>query len=199
MFAATWLSSPDDSAWDPECDISYPYDAVIDESDLTLVADDWLERGETVPETPENIAEGKEANQSSTYVGGVASRAVDGNTGGDFGNGSVTHTAEDLNAWWEVDLGSVYEIESIEIWNRTGATKFTQRLDDFYVFVSDVPFESTDLMTTMAQDGVQSHRITTAPDPSASLSVGGTGQYVRIQLTGTNYLNLAEVKVLGRQ
>ena len=37
---------------------------------------------------------------------------------------------------------------------------------------------------------------TTAPDGSATISTtGAQGRYVRIQLTGTNFLSLAEVQV----
>ena len=47
-----------------------------------------------------NLAQGKTATQSSTHASGaVASRAVDGNTDGNFGNGSVTHTNNDYHAW----------------------------------------------------------------------------------------------------
>jgi hypothetical protein len=38
-----------------------------------------------------NVARGKTATQSSTAFGGDASRALDGNTDGDFNAGSVTH------------------------------------------------------------------------------------------------------------
>jgi hypothetical protein len=55
-----------------------------------------------------NLALGMPASQSSTRpfspVG--ASGAVDGNTDGNFSDGSVTHTNADPNAWWQVDLGS---------------------------------------------------------------------------------------------
>jgi hypothetical protein len=39
-----------------------------------------------------NVAKGKSATQSTTSSGGVASRAVDGNTNGNYGAASVTHT-----------------------------------------------------------------------------------------------------------
>src|SRR3954452_15332870 len=52
-----------------------------------------------------NYALGKPATQSSTGWGGAASRAVDGNTDGNFFDNSVTHTLLEANAWWEVDLG----------------------------------------------------------------------------------------------
>ncbi len=39
-----------------------------------------------------NIARGKPTNQSTTVLGGVSSRAVDGDVSGYFSMGGVTHT-----------------------------------------------------------------------------------------------------------
>jgi hypothetical protein len=63
------------------------------------------------------------ATQSSTTDWGngpaVASRAIDGDTDGNFWDGSVTHSADE-QAWWQVDLGQTYDIYNITrqcIWN----------------------------------------------------------------------------------
>ena len=87
---------------------------------------------------PVNLALSKTATQSSTYtghIGGSADRAVDGNTDGNYFNGSVTHTNLEQGAWWQVDLGAVYSVRSIEIYNRTDAVP--ERLSNFYVRVSE--------------------------------------------------------------
>jgi len=63
-----------------------------------------------------NVALSKAASQSSTlagYANDIAGSAVDGNVGGDFFNGSVTHTNLDPNAWWQVDLGASSIISSV--------------------------------------------------------------------------------------
>ena len=59
-----------------------------------------------------NLALRKSATQSTTGSGGVASRAVDGNTSGIWNNGSITHTqgGASLNPWWRVDLGATYDV-----------------------------------------------------------------------------------------
>ena len=45
------------------------------------------------------------ATQSTTDFGGVASRANDGNTDGNYANQSVTHTLNnDSEAWWQLEL-----------------------------------------------------------------------------------------------
>ena len=69
---------------------------------------------------PGNVAFGKKASQVGAYGGQVASRAVDGVTTPD-GNKYCAHpdttgTGESI-AWWEVDLGHVYVIDSITIFN----------------------------------------------------------------------------------
>ena len=66
-----------------------------------------------------NIAFHKKAVQSSIEFDGVASRAVDGHTNGDFFKKSVTHTAiGDSNPTWEVDLQAPVAIKKIVVWNR---------------------------------------------------------------------------------
>jgi formylglycine-generating enzyme required for sulfatase activity len=66
-----------------------------------------------------NIALRKHATQSNTYGNARAQLAVDGNTDGLFDHGSVTHTQNGPGEWWEVDLGAVYPLDRIVLWNRT--------------------------------------------------------------------------------
>lgn len=147
-----------------------------------------------------NLALGKTATQSSTLNDPALptpSKAVDGNTNGDFYGNSVTHTNSETNAWWQVDLGSSYALGSIIIWNRTNDCCI-DRLSDYWVFVSDTPFLSNDTPTTLQnRGGTWSTHRTVAPNPSTTISTTGQGRYVRVQLTGTNYLSLAEVQVFG--
>jgi RHS repeat-associated protein len=142
-----------------------------------------------------NLALGKTATQSSTGYSSPASRAVDGNTDGNWANGSVTHTNLDHQPWWEVDLGSIGQIGSVKVWNRTDCC--SDRLSNFYVLVSDVPFTSTDLTTTLGQPGVSNYYTAGPVGTMVEVSVNRSGRYVRVQLAGDNYLHLAEVEVLG--
>ena len=141
-----------------------------------------------------NVALHKSTSQSTTDWGGVSERAVDGNTNGNFGNNSVTHTASGYSdPWWEVDLGAVEHIHTIRIWNRTECCD--DRLSNFYVFVSDSPFVSTDPSVT-AQSQVESFFFNGIVPGSADITVNAPGQFVRIQIPGYDKtLSLAEVEV----
>ncbi len=67
-----------------------------------------------------NVALRRPARQSSTGYLGDAARAVDGNTEGNLGRAqSVSHTGEEENPWWEVDLEREVAIDEVTLWNRT--------------------------------------------------------------------------------
>jgi hypothetical protein len=67
-----------------------------------------------------NVATLGTAHQSSTAHEGVASRAIDGITDGDyFSSRSVTHNETETDPWWEIDLQGGFLVEEIRIWNRT--------------------------------------------------------------------------------
>ena len=64
-----------------------------------------------------NVARGKPAKQSSSANRYMceASKAVDGMLISDKKNNSCSLTKSQLGAWWEVDLGGVYEIHAVVI------------------------------------------------------------------------------------
>ncbi|GIG62469.1 hypothetical protein Lfu02_68410 [Longispora fulva] len=143
-----------------------------------------------------NVAVGAVATQSSTGYGGVAARAVDGNTNGVYANNSVTHTNSEAQAWWAADLNKGYGIRDVTLWNRTDGG-FGSRLADFYLLASDTPIASTDLATARNQAGVTSYYVASLTGPSATVHVNRSARYLRVQLAGTNYLSLAEVQVVA--
>jgi hypothetical protein len=142
-----------------------------------------------------NLALGKPASQSSIAFDAPASRAVDGNTSGNWSNNSVTHTNFEHQPWWQVDLGSVQQIGAVILWNRTDCC--SERLSNFYVLVSDNPFSSADLTATINQAGVSNYYTADSVGTSKEIGVYRSGRYVRVQLAGDNYLSLAEVEVRG--
>lgn len=87
---------------------------------------------------PVNIASSGKATQSTTDYEGVASRAIDGITNGDYrGANSVTHTKHGQpSAWWELDLQTVRDISRISIWNRTDHD-YGSRIKDYKLVLLD--------------------------------------------------------------
>ncbi|MGH1540719.1 MAG: discoidin domain-containing protein [Arenicella sp.] len=143
-----------------------------------------------------NLAEGKPANQSSTYAAGSASRAVDDNTSGVWTEGSVTHTSNADQSWWQVDLGVHSSIDSISLHNRTDCC--ADRLSNFYVLVSDTPFGSRSLSELLADSTVYNSFHEGLNETSLDIVLGNvTGRYVRVQLQDAGVLSLAEVQVFG--
>jgi len=133
------------------------------------------------------------ARQSSTAFGGQASAAIDGNTDGHYPNGSVTHTANTRQPWWEVDLGEIKDIKQVVINRRSDCC--TDRLANFHVLVSDTPFNDNTLSDTLARPGVSDHYVPISA-PERRIDVARPGRYVRVQLAGSGTLELAEVQVL---
>lgn len=151
--------------------------------------------------TVSNLALNGSASQSSTIANAPASRAIDGNTDGVFNNNSVTHTGLGSQNYWQLDLGSVKQINNIKIWNRTDCC--AQRLTNFSVFVSDNAFTGTSVTDSQNQAGVFEHQHSGTASTTTEVSVSRTGRYIRIQLantnatSGENVLSLAEVEVNG--
>ncbi|MCF6312985.1 MAG: DUF1553 domain-containing protein [Verrucomicrobiales bacterium] len=84
-----------------------------------------------------NLALKGKATQSSTYLGGEAKRAIDGNTNGLWNNKSVSHTtSKNKSPWWEVDLGKSSPVDRITIWNRTD-DKLQSRIDGYQIKLYD--------------------------------------------------------------
>ena len=142
-----------------------------------------------------NIGSGKLAMQSSTVLGAVAARVVDGNTDGIWTNNSVSHTNNEEHPWWQVDLGTVHSIAEINIWNRTDCCG--ERLSNFYVFISSTPFTSTDPNTTLINPAVSSFPAPGKAGTPTTIPIGKPGRFVRIQLMEKEYLSLAEVQVMA--
>ncbi len=146
----------------------------------------------------DNLALAGLATQSSQF-GTVAQfgpeNAIDGTRVGTASSNSITHTLAEPEAWWELDLGADSDIEEIVLWNRTDCC--TTRLSNFDVFVSSDPFTSTSRMDTRNQPGVSTYTYTSLSGPSVTVPVGHLGRYIRVQLSGSESLSLAEVEVHG--
>jgi hypothetical protein len=134
-----------------------------------------------------NLALTKTATQSSTSGNLSASRAVDGNTNGAASGNSFCQTNSDAQAWWQVNLGGNYIVDSIWAYNRTDS----------------IVNHQTNYDITFGTDGTNwetcAYERSTMKTPSRYHFRGGIiARYVRFQLRGTASLSLAEVSVWGR-
>ncbi len=96
-----------------------------------------------------NVAPLGKATQKNTAYDGSAERASDGNKSGRYEDEGQTHTEEGTaNPWWEVDLGTLYPIDAITVWNRTDGDLY-RRLNRYSVKVlgqdRKVVFEANNL------------------------------------------------------
>jgi hypothetical protein len=115
-----------------------------------------------VQSSGENVARKGEASQSSTAYDGKASRAIDGNTDGEyFRSNSVTHTSIEANPWWEVKLTRTVPIDQIVVWNRTDGGVGV-RLANFRVSILDE-----------ARKVVWQQTVAEPPNPKRELSPSG--------------------------
>ncbi len=146
-----------------------------------------------------NVARVGTATQSSTRNGSategdIAQVAVDGNTNGTFGGGSVTHTASaaELNTFWRVDLNADRAIDDVILFNRTDCCG--TRLSNFVVSVLD-----------SGNNVVSSQAFAGTVGANQSFNFGGViGRTVQVQLNPQNLdagsagvLSIAEVQVFS--
>lgn len=146
---------------------------------------------------PNNLAVGSAAVESSSYGSSQAAAAVDGVINGQLERGSTTHTGLQPDPWWQVDLGRSVPIQSVQIWNRTDCC--SERLKDYWVFVSDKPFEKDQNLEDLKKrpDIAKSFQASIPCPNTTVIFPPAQGRYVRVQLQGTGYLSLAEVKVFA--
>ena len=146
------------------------------------------------------------AKQSSVYNQREASSAVNGEISG-RGVKQCSCTQLDHQAWIELDLGEIANIETIKVWNRTDfpadrsqrSDYYTSRLFPCWIMLSNDPFlplvsslkENLDMAISSTRFS-ENQRLSTWNCP-----IGTQGRYVRLQLEGENFLNVAEIEVFG--
>jgi len=137
----------------------------------------------------QNIALNKPTNQSSTWYGAVASKAVDGITTGNYAN--VSHTQSETIMWWKVDLGATYAINQIKVYNRTDAR--SERIIGVQVYAGN-----TNSTNPADYAAVGSPLVNQPVNNLTGLSA--TGRYVMLYLVRPStdeVLAFAEVEVFG--
>ncbi|CAM9777928.1 unnamed protein product, partial [Discosporangium mesarthrocarpum] len=159
-------------------------------------------------EIPKNLALGQPARQSSVYDNQGASIVVDGDRSGD-GPKKCNCTQQDPQGWWEVDLGDLAHITEVKVWNRCDEPSdpslerdlFSKRLFPSWILASQKPFPDdvggAALVQAINSAVARAHlreekrcSVWKCPDHLFA-------RYVRVQMEGFNFLNLAQVEVFG--
>lgn len=137
------------------------------------------------------------ASQISTYPGGEAWDANDGNTNQTWGGGSVAHTAGDTNAmiWWEVDLKSTMEIGRIVYFPRSDCCG--DRQNEVEVVILNAARSEVSRINISGAGFLWPDAWTQDYGPTVN------GRYVRIERIPLNpptdaLLNIAEVQVFTK-
>ena len=116
-----------------------------------------------------------------------ASGANDGRLNGCCG----FHTNQELNPWWQVDLGARHCIESVAIYNRLDQI---MRCVDFDVLVSDDG--ASWRLAHAKRDGIPFGGADGKPFKHDFVPPA-VGRFLRVQLAGTQFLHLDQVEVFG--
>ncbi|MFS4416282.1 discoidin domain-containing protein, partial [Maribacter sp. 2307ULW6-5] len=193
--AARLIEFPEKTVTWVELDITNGAGANVGLSEFEVYGE-YTDDGGSPPPPSENNDVNLALNQptaqssSSRIFIGPSSRAVDGNTDGNFNapNGSVTHTNRDFRPWWLVDLGATYNVSDINVYNRTDCC--SGRLLGAILYVGNVisnnPADYTEVGTLSESPSVQNFN-----------NVSVRGRYVMIRHVRPSILSLAEVEVFG--
>ncbi|XP_039886605.1 uncharacterized protein LOC120732823 [Simochromis diagramma] len=148
----------------------------------------------TLASTYQNLATRGKATQSTCYPHARASalNAIDGNRNSDFMAGSCTHTNEQTNPWWKVDLLQSYVITSITVTNRGDCCH--ERLNGLEIHIGN----------SLVNDGLDNpmvgriSRIRLGKSFDLTFTNRVEGRYVTLTVTGSQrILTLCEVEVYG--
>ncbi|XP_068677378.1 receptor-type tyrosine-protein phosphatase T-like isoform X4 [Montipora foliosa] len=137
-----------------------------------------------------NLALNQPAGQVSTAWGGVASRAVDGDTTTNYASKTCTHTDYAKDAWWRVDLGAPVPVAEVVIVNRycTPAEKCAAFMDSFQIKIGN------NTSTTTSCGGTLS--MVTGETKSFYCYPPIVGRYVSVVVPGDRkILTICEVEV----
>ncbi|CAJ1945162.1 unnamed protein product [Cylindrotheca closterium] len=129
--------------------------------------------------------------QSSTTWGGTAIRAIDGNRSGLYWDGSVTHTNNGRNEWWQVDLatgaGSPVVVDYVTVWNRNERTLGLRLIGAIVQLLDAGQNDITPPAVANTLTGAVDQTINFGFVPGVSF----------VKISHNNYLTLAEVEVYG--
>lgn len=155
-----------------------------------------------------NLARAGIATQSTTYNNAAqaeASRAIDGNTSGLWGDASISHTADSENTpeghpWWQVDLQDTKPIGHIHLWFREECC--FARNDNLRIVIYDSTNTSTRVVLWETNNQVWGAGMTPR-DIGFNVDPAVNGRVVYVEhlpdQTSDNFICLAEAEVFDQK
>ncbi|XP_063735000.1 fucolectin-7-like [Eleginops maclovinus] len=140
--------------------------------------------------TGENLALQGKASQSSVYMFGFASNAIDGNPDSNWEDGSCTHTKNSISPWWRLDLRKTHKVFSVKVTNRD---EIPERLNGAEIRIGDS-------LENFGNNNPRCAVITSLPAGGVGDfdCQGMDGRFVNIVLPEKDeFLSLCEVEVYG--
>ncbi|CAJ1063012.1 fucolectin-1-like [Xyrichtys novacula] len=140
--------------------------------------------------TGENLALQGQASQSSLHSVGFAYHAIDGNKASIWGQASCSHTVNELNPWWRLDLRRTHRVFSVNITNYWNTATWINGAE---IRIGD----------SLDNNGNNNPRCAVISSIAAGFTEnfncnGMDGRYVNVVIPGrTSYLALCEVEVYG--
>ncbi|XP_068613313.1 fucolectin-5-like [Brachionichthys hirsutus] len=140
--------------------------------------------------TGENLALQGKASQSSLFSYGFAHSAIDGNPDSSWEAGSCSHTNNDINPWWRLDLRKTHKVFSVTV---TIADANPERLQGAEIRIGD----------SLENNGNDNPRCGVIQNVAAGavseFRCNGTdGRYVNVVIPDREeFLSLCEVEVFG--
>jgi len=158
---------------------------------LKIVPDSW--KNWPVPSSlhyfsGKDIAQGKPVRVSPNQKVNSAGPLVDGNP----------DTSVDLDSpgtWLEIDLEKSYSVAGIHIWNRSPAHNIM--LEQGFIFLSEMPFNSDDPVILQKQPHIASVSISEPPGYPTPYAIGAPGRYLRIVSTSGSPVGIGEIEVFA--
>jgi hypothetical protein len=140
-----------------------------------------------------NVAQGKSASSSSQLSGAYpASRAVDGNIVQNLASESFFHTAgTSRNEFWQVDLGNVFTIDRVTVYNRWNSSCCRERVLGTSLFLMDAGRAVVGPVVNLTGGRIMNVSFAGACAPSPSPSPAPTPgycapRYIRVQSVRNN-------------
>jgi len=148
-------------------------------------ASQWSKRVEADWALAEQVALVGNVSEPATTRSDAAG-GCDGVKNGEFG----FHTGEDKAPWWQVDLGKVYPLKQVLVWNGREAPERARNLE---LLISE---NGKDFLRVYQHEGTLFHGFSNGRPLRIDLA-GQSARFVRVALPGKTFLHLDEVEVFG--